>query len=390
MRILYVAGYRVKADNACRIVNSEIVSALQKNPGVEVRAIEGVLEGKKASLDWKRNPLFMLRRIQCWPAFTPNAVEECYRQIIQELERTHYDVMIAAHQPYDAVLAAIRAKKKYSKVQLMIYELDPINYELDKYRKTLARYLYFLRKLAEKKAYDACDVIFHMESNRKLFSQPKYDKYINKSVYLDFPLIHDKGLQEVQAKEYRGQTIKLIYAGKMMSHFRLPDYLLKVLVKLHERINIEVSFYSGGDCEDMISEYAARYQFIHQKGYVDKDTLDTIIEQSDCLINIGNKVSDMLPSKLLSYIEVGLPILHVQKQENDVCVGYLNRYQLAVVVKESDPVEVSVEKIEEFLRNNYGRRLGSSFITSEFSANIPETSARKIIESICLRGSHNE
>ena len=51
---------------------------------------------------------------------------------------------------------------------------------------------------------------------------------------------------------------------------------------------------------------------------------------------------EMLPSKLLSYIETGMPILHIQKQENDACIEYLNKYELAAVIRENDQVEMSV------------------------------------------------
>lgn len=382
MKVLFIPGFSKETDSANITCTNEVIHALQKMPGYEIHIAGETLKRQSASVNWRKNLFFMIRKILFWPVIDPDASEECYKEIIWELKHADYDAVIVSHMPYDAVLAAVRAKRKYPNIHLMLYELDPITYEIDKERKSLGKYLYFLRVLAEKRTYDRCDTIFHMECNRKKFSENKYKKYRNKSVYLDFPLVHDKNVNARTAKKYDGQILRFVYAGKLMSHFRSPEYLLKVIVKLREQINLEVSFYSSGDCEDIIHEYSKKYMFIHQKGYVDKGTLLTVIQNSDGLINIGNKISDMLPSKLLTYIETGMPILHVQNQKNDACIDYLNRYKLAVIIDENDPVDVSVDKLLHFFCKNYKRKLGSDFILSKFAANTPEYSADMIDKRI--------
>lgn len=382
MRILFVTGFCKDTDSANINCANEVIEALRQKPGVEVRVSGEVLRKQRANVNWRKNPSFMVRKILQWPVIDPNASNECYEQIIKELEQTSYDAMIVSHMPYDAVLAAVKAKRRYPNLHLMLYELDPITYEIDKKRNSLGRYLYFMRIFAEKKTYSACDTILHMECNRPKFTSQKYKKFFEKSIYVDFPLVHDRGVEERSPEKYENQTVRFIYAGKLMKHFRSPEYLLKVLAQVEKKINLLVDFYSNGDCETLIEEYANKQGFIHQHGYVNLETLSMALDESDYLINIGNKYSDMLPSKLLSYIETGKPILHIQNQDNDACTAYLQNYEHAIVINENEPIEESAERIVKFVCDTYKARICSSKILCKFGKNTPEFTAEEIVKRI--------
>ncbi len=382
MKVLFISGFSSDADSANVNCIREVVQALQRDPGFEVTVTGEVLKVQRANIDWRKNPSFMVRKILHWPVIDPVASDECYRQIVKELDQKKYDAMIVSHMPYDAVLAAVKAKKRYPQVHLMLYELDPITYEIDKKRNSLGRYLYFMRKIAEKRTYSACDTILHMECNRQKYSSQKYKDFSEKSVYTDFPLIHDMGIEGQSPIKYENQLVRFIYAGKLMRHFRSPEYLLKVFSEIKKSINLELDFFSNGDCESIIEEYAHNNGYIQQFGYVDKATLTNAIDGCDYLINIGNKYSDMLPSKLLSYIETGIPILHVQNQANDACIAYLERYKNAVIINENDPVEDSADKVVKFIRSAYKARVGSGEIIRQFHKNTPEFSAGVITKRI--------
>lgn len=377
--ILVVPGFCESFDSANTKCVDELIKALKKKK-TEVVITGKTLEKTQATKNWKKNPKFMLKKILQWPVIDPDASKRCWDMIEYEVSQHSYDTIIVSHMPYDAVLAAIHVKKKHPELCLILYELDPITYEIDKKRNSLGRYLYFLRVLAEKKTYDMCDYIIHMECNRAKFSHRKYAKYSPKSIFLDFPLIHDLGVIPQKGKQYNNQKVRFIYAGKLMNSFRSPDYLLQVIVKLNDMIKSDIFFFSSGDCESKLERYSEQYGFIHQMGYVDSKTLNSAIEACDCLINIGNKYSDMLPSKLLTYIETGKMILHVKNQTNDSCLKYLDHYNLALIIDENDSVEKSAIKIVDFIENNYQKRLGSTAILSEYVQNTPEFSAEKILE----------
>ena len=382
MKVLFISGFSKDADSANVNCIREVVQALRKHPGVEVTVTGEVLKVQRANVDWRKKPSFMLRKIFHWPVIDPDASDECYKIIVKELNQTKYDAMIVSHMPYDAVLAAVKAKKKYPQIHLMLYELDPITYEIDKKRNSLGRYLYFMREIAEKRTYIACDTLLHMECNRQKYSSRKYKDFSEKSVYIDFPLIHDMKIEGQSPIKYAGQLVRFIYAGKLMRHFRSPEYLLKVLSEIKKSVNMEVDFFTNGDCESLIEKYAHNNSCIQQFGYVDKATLNSAIDGCDYLINIGNKYSDMLPSKLLSYIETGMPILHVQNQANDACIAYLKRYKNAIIISENAPVEDSADKVVSFIRSAYKARVCSGEIIRQFHKNTPEFSAGEIFKRI--------
>ncbi len=381
MRLLIVPGYRETLGEANWICLQEVLKALDKYPDLDIDIAGAYLSKERSSVSSKKTKEF-LKKIIHWPVISPYSSEQCYEDILKHLEQYVYDAMLVMHMPYDGVLAAVRAKRKHHKTRLFLYELDPITYEIDKQRRSLGRYLYFLRKIAEKHTFRMCDVIFHMECNRKKYDQKKYDVYRDKFVYLDFPLISDIGEQAAKKETEEGGAFRFIYTGKLMSHFRSPVYLLQVLAEVEKKKELQVLFFSQGDCEKTLAEFAEDHPFIEQRGYVSKDELKVEMAQSDCLINIGNKMSDMLPSKLLTYIETGMPILHVKNQDNDACIPYLEKYELSLIIDESDSIEISAEKMLVFIRNSVGKRLDSKWIVETYYKNTPEFSAQKMYEML--------
>ncbi len=373
-------GDSASTGNANLICLNEVIYALEKLPDLVIDIAGDVLKKGDAFITATK-PIEYVKKIINWPVVNPHSSEQCYADILKHLDQYAYDAMLVMHMPYDGVLAAVKAKKKHPDVKLIMYELDPITYEIDKQRKSLGRYLYFMRIFAEKRTFQICDVILHMECNRKKYEHKRYDVYRDKFVYLDFPLIHYTGQQKSEGRK-DGQSFRFIYTGKLMSHFRSPMYLLQVLAEVWKKVDLQVIFFSQGDCERAISEFAETHSFVQQRGYVSKKELQQEIDASDCLINIGNKISDMLPSKLLTYIETGMPILHVRNQENDACIPYLKKYDLALIIDEKDPVEVSAEKMIAFIQNSIGKRLGSDWIVKTYRKNTPEYSAQCIYEML--------
>lgn len=385
MKILIISGFDKEIESANTHCLNELVKTLKENKNVEMKITGSTLTKSSSNVNWKKSPFLMIKKIINWPVISPKASEECYKQIMGILSKEYFDVMLVMHMPYDSVLAAMRVKKSYPNLFTVLYELDPIAYEIDKQRNSLGKYLYFLRERAEKKTFQKCDLIVHMECNRKKYEHPIYKCFQSKEIYLDFPLIHDKGIESHAKINYKGQKIKLIYTGKLMSAFRSPEYLLKVLVEVCKDVNLEINFFSKGDCETLLNKYAIENKFVCQRGYVGTQELEKEIEESDYLVNIGNKMSDMLPSKLLTYIEKGKPIIHVKNQENDACIPYLEKYGAALIIDESKSIDESSRIMVNFLKNNLGRHIGSNEIICLYPKNVPEYSAKVLYENILER-----
>lgn len=376
-KILIVSGFGIKSTFPNAICELKIVELLKKDPEIEIDiACDGVVE-KTPVLNWKKNPWYMLRRIMLWPSINPEVEKICKKEISECLKNKEYDCLFIPHKPYEIVHAGERAVKKYSKIKLFLYELDPIANEIDA-NNGVGKYLFFLTNRAEKRAYKLADHIFHMECNRKKYSGKKYIKFADKSSYLDFPLIEHQEREGKKAEEYKGEPVLFVFSGAVDNTYRSPKYLVRLMEYVYKFIPIQMHFYTKGNSTVYIEAESHENDCISLHGYIPKKELDKKIDDADCLVNIGNKFSTMLPSKLLSYFMTGKPIIHIKNQNDDACISYLKRYGLCIIINETDSIEKSGKKLIEFVRHTYKCRLSAEYIERTFVQNTPEWNVKEI------------
>ena len=150
-----------------------------------------------------------------------------------------------------------------------------------------------------------------------------------------------------------------------------------------KKIGVQIDFYAKGNSIERIQKRSASNPAINYSGYVPKDELETRMKEANFFLNIGNSFSSMLPSKLLTYIMTGKPIIHVQKQEHDVAIPYLKKYGLSLVISERETVEESAYKLVAFLKDNYRKQLSSDYVESVFVENTPQWNVDQILLHLC-------
>ncbi len=384
VNILLITGLHINASNPNANCVKEIVQELLKYEDICLKIIsadEHPLE--PINTGRFKNWLNTFLRIAYWPSVDTSIIFDRFNKAQEAYNIKQYDFIIAVHKPYEALYAAYKMLKKNKKAKLIIYELDPIANEIDS-KIGKSRYLFFLTKHSEMKMFKNADHIFHMECNRKSFSLPKYKKFKEKSSFLDFPLVKPIVPKKVQnEKNNDSYSIKMIYSGMLDKTVRSPEYLLQVLDAFDAVEDIDVYFYTRGNCKDLLLEMEKHCSYLHVSDYIPKYELDQKIADSDFLINISNKYSDMLPSKILTYISTGKPIIHISNQNNDACIDYFKRYDNCLIIYEKDSVEESTEKLRRFIGTNYGKFIDPDCIVKQFEKNTPQYSAR-IIHDYCV------
>ena len=379
IKILLITGLHIEANNANAQCVKQIVGALSKNKDVKLSIISASQGEKQVSCRWYENLTLSFRRLCYWPSVDPDIIQQRYHQAICVSQADSYDYVLAAHKPYEALYAAYKYIKRYPKTKMLIYELDPIYNSIDS-KLGLGKYLSWLTRHSEQHMYRIADCIFHMRCNQKQFSSKIYKSYTTKSQYLDFPLIIRDGHEQHDVCQYQGETISLIYSGMLDLLIRSPEYLLKVLENVNKTMPLRACFYWRGNCQEMLQKAQCQNPFIELSDYIPKTDLDKEISQSDYLLNISNKYSDMLPSKVLAYISTGKPIIHICNQENDACIPYFEKYDNCIVLYEWDDVETSVHKLKAFILSNYKRVVSSDNVYNTFFESTPQYSAEKIYE----------
>ncbi|QUA54043.1 hypothetical protein [Aristaeella lactis] len=379
IRILLITGLHIENNSPNAQCVKQVVDKISNNKNIKLSVVSAAQWEKPNIRLWHKNVIISLKRLLYWPSVNPDIIKQRYHQAIRVSQNDPYDFVIGVHKPYEALYAAYKYKKRFPNVKMIIYELDPIVNSIDS-KLGLGKYLTWLTRYSERRMYQRADCIFHMRCNQKQFSSNTYKSYEAKSEYLDFPLVINDRHQQHEACQYQGGQISFIYSGMLDMLIRSPEYLLKVLDRLNQSIPVIARFYCRGNCQEMLQKVKSQSLYIKVSDYIPKADLDNVISQSDFLLNISNKYSDMLPSKVLAYISTGKPIIHICNQKNDACIPYLDKYENSVILYEWDDIEVSVQKLKAFIFSSYQRIVSSDDVYNAFYENTPEYSADKIYD----------
>lgn len=382
MKVLFVSGYDLNGTNANVLCFRNVIEKIDKYNDIIIDVLGNSIFNEKSKKSWKTDPLTFVKRIIHWPAVDPNAIKKC-KKLLLNYNLSEYDYIVVSHKPYESVLAILKLKHKFLNAQIYLYELDPMTNEIDK-KNGLGRYLFFLSIFKEKKMYKKVDRIFHMESNRSKYTTQKYKTYFKKFSYLDIPLLNFEATKAKTKTQRSYNEVKFIYTGILNRVYRNPEYTLLLLNQLDNydvKTKFIFNFFSKGDCEDIISKYCDNKSFV-QHGYVDNDILNMYFNDADFLINIGNHYSNMLPSKLLTYISKGKPIIHFSSKKDDPCLPYLDKYGPALIIQEYESLEKNLIKLFDFVHQNIGKCVNYNDILEKFVKNTAEWSAKQIISQM--------
>lgn len=390
MRLLFVLGAYFPKASANGVCVSRVQEAL-KNLGVFSDIVaEGTAEkvtdsqyGKVYTTvltDIER--LSRFQRIMAalrYPVYFPSNIKSYRHMIDTALSENSYDAIVAVLRPLDGALAAM----SYS--NLLIYELDSIANN-DENEHGFRKYLRHRVLLAERVLYRKASYIFHMQSHKAFYRQKHYDCFSDKSTYLDIPQLIDEKISDRSSDDT--DLIKVLYSGILNTRTRSPEYPVSLIKELNQQgiANVELNFYSRGDCEEMLEKEQQKTNgSIRKHGYVSLNELNLAVAETDCLLSIGNcstgKVTS-LPSKVISYMAYGKPIIHIDGGANDVAKDYLDKYPLAIVIDPKARMENNLLALHTFLQNNLGKRVPFDDVARIFVRNTPEYTAEQIIKAV--------
>ena len=307
------------------------------------------------------------------PLINEHLVELYYQKLCEIKQRTRIDAIVAMYFPFESVEAMNRFSKMNRGVKTFIYELDSQGDGVSKsqiYEIYNRRYESWLQRM-----YRDVTAIVIMKSHELYWRNKFGDNYSDKLLIVDLPVL----LEKKQAVKQTNDKTRMLYSGVIDRRYRSPSYLLSVLRELSNKgFDFHFSFYSKGDCEEELSNICSEINCIQQYGYVSPDDLNIAIDEADILINIGNSFSHSVPSKLISYLGFGKPIIHFSWQDNDVCNEYLDKYPLALIINCNMKVEEAVNTIIGFINDTHNSFLSYDCIEKIFYENTPEYSAKKI------------
>lgn len=313
----------------------------------------------------------------CVPRLNDRLVREYTTKAQWICKEKNVDIVVSMFFPLEAIPAIEALKKRLPQIRLVIYELDSVGDGIF----SLKGQQWLVNNAIERwlhAHYRHADQIIVMESHEKYWKKVFGKKHGCKLHLADIPVLVKKELPHVNKNP--NAPVSFLYGGLIEQKYRSPDHLLSVFEEYSQLQSATLDFFSKGDCEKKIADVAKRVSGIRQNGYVPEKVLDEAIARADVLVSIGNRVSRSVPSKLITYLSYGKPVVHISLQRNDVCAAYLDKYPLGLVLNEWDSVEENATKLREFVSRSMGKVVNFDAVASCLKKNTPAYSARLIVE----------
>jgi glycosyltransferase involved in cell wall biosynthesis len=165
-------------------------------------------------------------------------------------------------------------------------------------------------------------------------------------------------------REPRGDRLALVYVGTLYQGIRNPRFMVALLRRLLERpVGRGLELHVYGDVQDCRAAFERNADllghrlFVH--GAVARQSALEAMRDAGVLVNIGNRTSYQLPSKLVEYAALGKPILNFAGAVQDSSARFLASYprHLSLDARNDVPTGEQVSACEEFLENVRQKRL---------------------------------
>lgn len=284
-----------------------------------------------------------------FPLNSPMLIFRFYKEIKKLYKINSYDIILCTYCPLEPLIA-ISLLKKQLNFKSVFYILDAFT-NVGSSRWFSSEFLNRAGLKWENRLFSKTDLILMMETHKNFRKKNNLDQFYNIE-YVDIPLICE---EKIKLKEIiKGKKIyTFLYAGALYAGRRDPNYLCDLIYYYNQNnINkISLKFYTRGGCDNLIDSYTKKSnEYIMRKGYIEKEKLMKELVNIDVLISIGNKGSQMVPSKIFEYISSGNKIIHFYYDSADSSLIYLKKYPNCLCIKIGTDLKRACEFINEFIK----------------------------------------
>ena len=208
-----------------------------------------------------------------------------------------------------------------------------------------------------------------------LFILPKLKGYFTsdeKVIILEHPMVKN----EISLEPKRQNRI--LYAGGLNQRTRNPQAIIEAFQKMRG-IDFQLVFYSYGNCERMLKRFSEKDSRIVAHGAIDATSVMQEMAHASILITIGNKNTNLVPSKIFDCISTGNPILHFYYDEKDPYIGYLKDYDLSLCLPIQD---IDTEKLKNFIQSVSHKQVSFEKIKEKYHFALPEVIFQQMNEQL--------
>ena len=106
------------------------------------------------------------------------------------------------------------------------------------------------------------------------------------------------------------------------------------------------------------------------------------LSKSNILINVGNTITNQLPSKVFEYISMGKPIINFYFDEEDMGLKIFKQYELAFNINVNNYTAQDIDELIEFCKNNRNSHLDFEEATKNLVEYRVDSIAKKMYDAI--------
>ena len=283
---------------------------------------------------------------------------------IRLLNKRHkYDRIIAVCEPGMSINIASRLRNAH----ISIYQLDPFHSS-----KTKQLRLKNWRLKIEASAYKNAEFIYLTKLIQDEYNYTKLAKFATKWTIVDFPLIRQYVKSESKpAIHFTNDKINCLYCGTLDTDYRNPKFALELARNLSDDYRF---YFVGRNCVEIIQNTMrlTDHRIVTSSILPIEETYQ-LMASADFLVNIGNTMTNQMPSKIIDYISTGKPIINIVKSRDCPTLDYIARYPIAISIFEEANIDINlINAVEKFCRENKGNSFPYSDIRRLYYEATPE------------------
>ena len=291
------------------------------------------------------------------------------RQILEEIP--DIDCIIAVSEPVDIPCAVT---KLHPNIPWVSYRLDPwATHYLRSDSKT---------KTEEGAANPSCSAIF---------VQPAvYQEYLSGTAALppdkvhaaEFPNLYPLPKPEEPAVHWERDKIHCAYVGQLYPDIRDPAFMLDLFSAMREagivlhiigNRTVEAQYW-----QDKISDNIV----LHGRVSYEKAVMH--MQAADILVNLGNLVSNQMPSKVIDYLSTGKPILNIYKVRQCPTLLYMEKHPAALSIYEGTGLDTDcIHQVSDFCRSHQGYVVPYGEMETIYKECTPAYVGRQVYDVLC-------
>jgi len=300
-----------------------------------------------------------------WPDYACIWFFQAFRCANKLCSHSRYDAIISVSIPFTCHLIGLRLEKNLNGVPWLVDVGDPfcfmdttpvnnhmlykrLNYRAEKQVFQSAKWI----TVTNDKTANLYKTIFPESSNKIKVIPPLFDDRIK--------------IRKNGTKLFDKHKINLSYIGNFYKVTREPDDLLLLLRSIlnqfphfKQRLLFHI-FGNTGGFEKEFEKYSDLSENVILHGSVSKDTVLRVINETDFLINIGNKTNYQIPSKIVEYAASGKPIINICSMYDDSSLLFLKDYPLIknFFINRKYTSE-TIDEISQFINENINHKLST-------------------------------